>query len=833
MDQSIPKENGISKENYSAHQELSSKAQLGSSTESKVIMETTRTTSATMRLEHKPQFNDLPPITFSQRTQTPTIPLVSEGTMVDNELSVSKHSEQTQTDAPKEKPREFQIPIRQEFPKEPERPKEIPFPFEETPKLLPTVEPIRKSALEFFESNLKNLPEMSEEKYTRYEDAVKGSQTYVSKQQEIKEEFKSKLTDDLSYLNLKPEPPAELSYMPKLQAVGHPEKITERVKKLEQVNVSSDNPLSGTIHPPMYRKEEKFEKKEFMSTKSTTPFIPKPQTPTFAPHVHQLIPDTKVDRSSSPKPSTEGVNMEKLWAMKPKTPEPFVAPQHQQPQMQSQEEYKQSFTHEHKSSFVAYSSQKNLTQENVEPPKEHFVPIQPYQAPQEQVPVEEELPKTSIKDTKSFFEQRIKEEEIKSSSMELKAPGLVKQFAKPMVPLIPDNYELGIEPGAPPEICYAPKPVLERKQSYVGKIEKSLEQNIEKEPDRVPRGGVRIFPQRQTPNRMSSQSPQRFQSPIVQQQMSKPAAQPVYHTPEPVFKAPEQVFHPEPVIKAPEPVFKAPETVFKAPEPIQPVLQPEPTPIFMTQPIQPPKGPEPFIPEKFESHETRSEFKKEETISGYRRVAPPKFLERGKSSEPTFVPPPKFESPTFRKATEPIVRDVPITIQKQEPIKQQPSPQGYPQQSFLYKTETTKQSAPMPLIQPGPQPIYQNYQSSSHQEQSFTKKTETIKQSGPQPSPQPQQQSVPQPKQIIKPSAVKPKGKFEDFVSETQQSFQSMYKNFVKSEQSQHTTESYFQRIASPKTISQPPQQQTPTQSQFKKPEQSQVRKKFNPDVML
>ncbi|XP_070494833.1 titin isoform X6 [Chironomus tepperi] len=871
LDQSIPKENGISKENYSAQQELSSKAQLGSSTESKVIMETTRTTSTTMRLEHKPQFNDLPPITFSQRTQTPTIPLVSEGTMVDSELSVSKHSEQTQTDGPK--PREFEIPIRQELPKEPERPKDIPFPFVETPKVIQTPEPIRKSALEFFENNLKNLPELNQDRYTRYEDAVKGSHTYVSKQQEIKEQFHTKLNDDLSYFNLKPEPPAELSFMPKTQPVGQPEKIIEKVKKLEEVHQTSETPLSGTIHQPMYKKEEKFEKKEFTSTKSTTPFVPKVATPTFAPHVHQLIPDTRVGRSPSPKPSTEGVNMEKLWAMKPKTPEPFAAPQQIQ---QTQEDYKQqSFTHEHKSSFVAYSSQKTVKQEVVEPPKEHFVPIQPYQAPPVEQPAPvEELPKTSIKDTKSFFEQRIKEEEVKSTTLpDLKAPSLVKQFAKPMVPLVPDNYELGIEPGAPPEICYAPKPVLERKQSYVEKIEKTLEQNIEKEPDRVPRGGVRIFPTRQTPNRMSSQSPQRFQSPkpVVQQQLPKPAPQPVYHPPEPVFKAPEPVFkapEPEPVIKAPEPVFKAPE----------PVLQPEPQPIFMTQPIQPPKGPEPFIPEKFESHESHSEFKKEETISGYRRVAPPKFLERGKSSEPTFVPPPKFESPTFTKKSEPIIRDVPISVQKQEPIKQQPAAQpayqSYQQQTkqqtFVQKTDPVKQPAPqplapMPLIQPGPQPIYQNYQSSSHQEQTFIKKTETIKQSGPQPSPQPayqpqmqqsslytiqkqtaaqqqqsapqpqqqqqpapqpqqQQQSVPQPKQIIKPSAVKPKGKFEDFVSETQESFQSMYKNFVKSEQSQHTTESYFQRIASPKTISQPSpqQQQTPTQSQLKKPEQSQ-----------
>lgn len=812
MDQSqIPKENGISKESYSSHQELSSKAQLGSSTESKVIMETTRTTSATMRLEHKPNFQDLPPITFSQRTQTPTIPLVSEGTMVDKDLSVGKQSEQTQTDAPKQPEKMRDIPIQMEEP--------------------PVGEPMRKSAYEFFENNLKNLPPLSEDKYTRFEDAMKSNKTYVHKQQEVKENFASKLNEDLSFFNLKPEPPAELAFMPKTQPITPPEKIIEKVKRLEESHQASETPLSGTIHLPIYKKEEKFEKKEFVSTKSTSPFVPKVPTPSFSPHVQQLIPDSKIERCVSPKPSAEGVNMEKLWAMKPKSPEPFALAPIQSPQLQQQQSHfnQQSFTHEHKSSFVSYSSQKTFKQETVEPPKEHFVPIQPYTPEPQQQQQQEELPKLSIKDTKSFFEQRIKEEEVKSASLDLKAPGLVKQFAKPMVPLVPDNYDLGIEPGAPPEICYAPKPVLERKQSYVEKIEKSLEQNIEKEPERVPRGGVRIFPQRQTPQRTMSQSPQRFQSP-------KPAYQP----PKPVFQAPE------PVQQPPAPLHFAP----------QPEIKPEPEPIFKQQhiipvelPSLPPQTtPEPFAPRKFETQEFKSEnveIKKEgitkENISGYRHVEPPKFLQREKPSDPTYTAPqPKFGSPLLTKSPEPVTREIPISFQKQEPPKQpapQPTYQNYEQktqqQSFLYKS-----APPKPLTQQAPEPIYQNYQTQTHKEQSFSSKTETITQSGPQPVIQPGPQPMyynyqTQPKPIVKPEPMKPKSKFGEFVSETTQSFQSMYKNFVKSEENQNSTESYFQRIASPKTVSQQPQTPTQSQSQINKPDQSQVRKKFYPDVML
>lgn len=740
----IPSQNGTSKENYSAHQDVIAETHLGSSSESKVVMETTRTTSATMRMEHKTNFPDLP-VTFSQRTQTPTIPMMSEGTMVDSGLKRETKSQTESTQTQSEPPRPT-APFAQS----------IPFPFTE-PSSLPTAQtpqPAKKNAMEFFESNLKNLPPLQQEKYTRYEDIVKGSsKTFVHKQNEVKEQFHSKLHEDLSYLNLVPGSPPEMGFMPKVQK-PQPERLVEKVKKLEEVHQSSETPLSGTVFPQSFKKEQVFERQEVLSSKtvSSSPFLqqkpvsPLPQRPIVPqkkpfsplptsprPYTPQMNRDQlftaepKVTRSPSPKPSTEAVNMEKLWT-RTKSPEPRPEPFSQNQQ--------QSFSHEQKSSFVAYSSsQTNIhqtqQQENILTPKEQFVPIQTLaQAPADEPPREEEIPKVSIKETKNYFEQRIKQEEVKSTP-ELKAPGLVRQYAKPMVPLVP----LDLEPGSPPEICYAPKPVYERKQSYVEKIEKTLEQTIEKEPERIPEGGVRIFPQRQTPQRTSESPSKTQQAPPV-----LPQAPPVMRPAPPVF---QNIITPEPAI------LPSPKTIA---EPYAPYVPPL---------------------EQFQSKEFKSEHfeLKTDSSTGYRHVDPPKFLQRPKSTELAPAPPTQFEVPPklpepFTRKPEPVYqqppREVPIAIQKPEPVK-----------PVLQQHKPVSQSQPRPFV--------------------------------------------------------KAKNKFNEFVTETHGT-QSLYKNFVRSEESTHSSESYFQKLEQ----GPPPQfmNQEPPKQQFV-PSRQQVRKKFPPDVML
>lgn len=742
------------KDNYTAHQEVSSQAQLGSSTESKVILETTRTTSATMRLEHKPNFPDLP-VTFSQRTQTPTIPLVSEGTSTSSafrhEVKSQSGSTQTQPE-PAFKPQAFV-------------PNPVPFPFSDTvdaPVQIAQPEPIKKSALDFFENNLKNLPPLQEEKYTRYEDAMKSSKTYVHKQNEVKDQFQSKLSEDLTYFNLVPEPPPEMGFMPKAGKT-QPERIVEKVKKLEEIHQTNDMPLSGSALPQQFsRREEKFEKTVSKTSVATSPFLhqkpvsPVPPARPYTPQINrdQLFSvDPQVTRSTSPLPSKEAVNMEKLWTLKAKSPEPYSV--HQQ----------QSFSHEQKSSFVAYSSSQTNVQQSQGslPSAEHFVPIQPFASAEQ--PVQEELPKMSIKDTKSFFEQRIKQEEVKSVP-DLKAPSLVKQFAKPMVPLVP----LNMEPGEAPEICYAPKPVYERKQSYVEKVEKSLEQSIDKEPERVPRGGVRILPSRQTPQR--SMTPQK----------SQPAPPPA------------------PVVP-PVPTFA------------QVLMNAEPTPI---------KAAEPFVPqfEQFQSKEFKSEkFEmKKESSTGYRHVQPPSFLTGSKPAEPATLPPMQFELP-------------------QEPAPQPKQPEPFkpqPQASFLYKQAETFTAKPFvpkqaefiaPPFVPKAAPAFK--QEPAIPQQPAVVQIPIQKPETPKPF---LQQHKP-----VSSSAVRPfvaaKQKFTEFVSDVTHGTHSLYKNFVRSEESTHSSESYFQKIEQSKSapLAQHPfAKQEPTKQQFVPP---QVRKK--PDVML
>lgn len=661
---------------------------MGSSTESKVFLETTRTTSQTMRMEHKTSFNDLPPVTHSQRTQTPSILQVDEGTMFDKKFETKEQStinEFTQTQAPQAT----------EVPKL----DSVPFPFIDTVDATErTVTPtFNLTARDFFRSNLSDLPPLQDDKYTRYDEVVKKSnKTYVVKQNEIKEQFQSKLVEDLSYLNLRPEPPPEMGFMPKAQQ-NQPERIVEKVKKLEEIHKTSETPLSGTLHPPtqIFQKaasptfSQDYQKVETSLYENSS--ISRQRTVSPFPSINKenLLPiDSQTNfRSASPKPSLEAVNMEKLWTSKPKTPEPFV---------------QESFSQEHKSSFVAYSS--NQTQI-----------VQP------QTEIQPEMPKT-IKDTKSFFEQKFKEE---SASHEFKSPGLVKQFVKPMTPVLPT---LDMEPGEPPEICYAPKPV-ERRQSYVEKVEKVLEQTLDKEPDRVPRGGVRIIPARQTPQRgVAAPSPQRIE------------------------------------------VAPSPQQMFSLPK--QDVIKPEP--------IAAPRAAQPFEPFKssFIEEKVQSQFSEITNTSypGYRHVEPPKL---GKQVQEIVAEPPA----QLYESTE--------SYQKTQQFNES-------KQTFISSEISQPTIAPQQFVPPQPQPKAEIVMPPQNQPQTFV------------------------PKYSIQP--FRPKPKYGEVVSSEPQRTLNLYKNFVKSEENMHSSESYFQKVES--------RTQSQTEKEIISPFQ-QVLKQIYPDVML
>lgn len=90
-----------------------------------------------------------------------------------------------------------------------------------------------------------------------------------------------------------------------------------------------------------------------------------------------------------------------------------------------------------------------------------------------------------------------------SNDYDLKAPALVKH-AMPVFTPHTNEYEsakrdslrepIYLQPGEPPEICYAPRTMGERKVSIVEKIEKSLERDLERGPSKVLPHSVRTMP---------------------------------------------------------------------------------------------------------------------------------------------------------------------------------------------------------------------------------------------------------------------------------------------------------------------------------------------------
>lgn len=126
----------------------------------------------------------------------------------------------------------------------------------------------------------------------------------------------------------------------------------------------------------------------------------------------------------------------------------------------------------------------------------HHQQLQQYHHQQQHI--EEEIyKKKSVKETKQLFEQTIKQQDLKSPRM-IQQVGSLQSPTRPMT-LPPDfGYtpaEIGLEPGPQPTMGYAPKQSNERKSSYYReKIEQSLFESMDKVPERVPAGGVKIIP---------------------------------------------------------------------------------------------------------------------------------------------------------------------------------------------------------------------------------------------------------------------------------------------------------------------------------------------------
>lgn len=126
----------------------------------------------------------------------------------------------------------------------------------------------------------------------------------------------------------------------------------------------------------------------------------------------------------------------------------------------------------------------------------HHQQLQQYHYQQQHME-EEVYKKKSVKETKQLFEQTLQQQQ------DFKAPRLIGQgtLPSPTRPMtLPPDFgyspaEIGLEPGPQPTMGYAPKTSNERKSSYYReKIEQSLFESMDKVPERVPAGGVKIIP---------------------------------------------------------------------------------------------------------------------------------------------------------------------------------------------------------------------------------------------------------------------------------------------------------------------------------------------------
>lgn len=321
-------------------------------------------------------------------------------------------------------------------------------------------------ALNFFANKMKvdeMMAVIPEEKYTKFEELNKPVLIMPDTLNGKSDINSTTLNNELIDLNLVPGTPPEIGFMPKLEELKH-ERVTDQIKKLEE----SHNAVQ--LMPEIKRSE--MITKEFIQTSHVI------TEPIIRPQAH-VVNDEQLNsfRCASPRPSADGVAMDKLWSTPKST--------NSERQFDKSNYYtsKNEFAEE-KSSYKKFSSVSESDGEQKDP--------------KEQVNTER---KTSTKQTAKMFEEKIKElENSPRHDYDLKAPGMVQQIIpRPQLErpksvqesILPDIY---LEPGSPPEMCYAPRTerkTLERKHSLVETIEQAVKQDG---PSKVLPGSVRMVP---------------------------------------------------------------------------------------------------------------------------------------------------------------------------------------------------------------------------------------------------------------------------------------------------------------------------------------------------
>lgn len=368
----------------------------------------------------------------------------------------------------------------------------------------------------------------------------------------------------LKGFNLVPEPPPEIGYAP---AEGTKKKLPDVSIKAKQLQESFDKSISPVDAPiggvKMFPSSiPKSEPKSF-TRPVTTPEKPLSIPPPFElgkrevfeetcikkdiHHEHKKTSDsseyrcrsvTSMERSTSPKPSTDAIRMEKSWAHKSETEanrKSWPPPRETTRTLSDKKEWKEpgddfklstkettkevEITPAGRCATTSIESTTSLEKQSWSSQENRFEEKTIEQPPKPE-PIIYKAETTKVDHTistvqeKSVIEKYTSECDVHKSqttekmiesieqrcckpcpaSSDLKAPGLVKSIEakKPAVQLYHQTPESILQPGPPPEIGYIPGPVMREKK--IEKIEKSLEMSLEHQPARIPPGGVRITP---------------------------------------------------------------------------------------------------------------------------------------------------------------------------------------------------------------------------------------------------------------------------------------------------------------------------------------------------
>ncbi|XP_036337176.1 titin homolog isoform X4 [Rhagoletis pomonella] len=447
--------------------DISTSSDLHGLSESKIITEHRCTTEATMRLEHKQAYLDLPEL-----SERPKTPITATSISTNTDLPDWQHlkSVSTNTDIARSKTGATQTP-----PQVPPKPYSAsnttaqPPPLQSTqppqqphfqPTLSTELDGIRgdaatlasstttstskyesstsekkSSSFEFFkkiESQGGTLPTPPGEKQQRQEVYATNKRTtpFVISQPTGPPQAASlahTLEEDLKNLNLVPGSPPEICYVPKLDAAGaKPQVFSERIKILEASQQSpKEAPPGGIRTLPLAPVSQTFKHETTVSKEVKVEY----GQPIMRPAATLPAPQ-QFKRSPSPKPSAEGVAMSKLWT-----------PNHLSGYESCTSDIEQSYKVESETQAKA---------------EKHEIQLQ----------------------------------KVPTPAPDLSAPFLVKEVSKSIT--IPPSTQrektplddIHLEPGTPPEICFAPKPEV-RRHSVVEQMERTLEKNLQQGPTKV------------------------------------------------------------------------------------------------------------------------------------------------------------------------------------------------------------------------------------------------------------------------------------------------------------------------------------------------------------